>query len=85
MSPLEEDFARWREDPMTRRFLAAIAAWEDRVIFDWQLSSLNGTFGRPEKLFEALQETQAQVRCLSRVRHMEWPDVAKWLELDDAE
>lgn len=82
---LSEDFARWREDPMTRMVLEALQRAEDAQKQQWDEASWGKKVVRGDDLERMLLELTTRADAYASLREMKWPDVAAWLELDDGE
>jgi hypothetical protein len=83
--PLSEDFARWADDPMTRRFMAVLKAWEEKNRKDWEVSAFNDAWGQADRLQKELHAAQARVSAFNQARRMNFADIAYWLGIEDAE
>jgi hypothetical protein len=86
MQPLSEDFARWRDDPMTRMVLASLELAEKAQRADWLTASWDGGVARGEDLERKLLVTRTRADAYRALIDMTFEDVAAWLELKpDAE
>jgi hypothetical protein len=82
---LPDDFARWREDPMTRMVLGALQLAETEQKKQWDIASWDGGVVRGDDLERTLLVLRTRADAYASLREMTWPDVATWLELEDAE
>jgi hypothetical protein len=83
---LRDDFARWREDPMTLLFMKTVKVWQETGKQSWQESAFNGAWARPEDLLLSQQCALARDSVFDQVLCLNADDLAVWLELKpDAE
>ncbi len=82
---LSEDFARWRDDPMTRLVLDALEQAEQAQKAEWDAYSWGGGRVRSDELKETLQELRVRADCYRALREMTFADVAGWMGLTDDE
>lgn len=82
---LDEDFARWREDPVTRLVMRALTAAEEAQKEAWNAASWGGGIVRADQLKEALQELRVRADCYAALVEMEAADVRSWLGIPDDE
>lgn len=83
---LPDDFARWRDDPMTRKVLDALQLAEREQKKQWDAASWDGGMARADQLERELLVLRTRADAYASLREMTWPDVAAWLELEpDAE
>lgn len=85
MSPLSEDFARWRDDPMTRRVFAALNAAEAQQKAQWEQASWGGGVARGDALERLLLELRVRADAYASLAELTFADVATWLGIEDAE
>jgi hypothetical protein len=83
--PLREDFARWRDDPMTQTVLGALKLAEDEQKNQWDAASWGGSVARAEDLERLRIELRTRADAYASLREMTWPDVATWLGIDPDE
>lgn len=83
--PLSEDFARWREDPMTQTVLGALEMAEAEQKRQWDAASWDGGIVRGEDLEKLLQELRVRADAYRALRELTFADVASWLGIEDAE
>jgi hypothetical protein len=83
--PLSEDFARWREDPMTRRVFQAlrIAAMEQHSA--WEDASWGGQVVRGDDLERLLRELRTRADAYQALEALTFEQLANWLGIEDAE
>ena len=79
--PLSEDFARWRDDPMTRMVFAALEQAEQAQKAQWDAASWGGGTRRADALKELLDELRVRADCYRALREMTFSDLAAWLEI----
>lgn len=81
--PLSEDFARWRDDPMTRMVLKALDAASSAQKEAWDQASWGGGKVRADDLKDLLQELRVRADCYAALRDMTIEDVTAWLGIED--
>ncbi len=77
-----EDFARWRDDPMTRTVLDALDAAGAAQKAQWDAISWGGAQVRGDDLAEALRELRVRADCYAALRDMTYGDVCMWLGIE---
>lgn len=83
---LREDFARWREDPMTRTVLGALELAEKAQKAEWDEAGWNGAMVRGDDLERHLLVLRTRADAYASLREMTIEDLGQWLELPlDAE
>lgn len=80
MSPLEEDFARWRQDPMTRRVLAALENAVGQQQRQWLAASWGGGVVRGPDLERLLLELRVRADAYRALGELTPADIEAWLE-----
>lgn len=80
--PVSEDFARWRDDPMTRLVLRALDAAAQAQKTQWDAASWQGGLVRAEDLKDLLQELRVRADCYAALRDMTFEDIAAWLGIE---
>lgn len=83
--PLSEEFARWREDPMTRTVLSALEAAEAEQKKQWDSASWGGGLARGQDLERLLLELRVRADAYRSLHEMTFADVAAWLGIENAE
>jgi hypothetical protein len=83
--PLSEDFARWRDDPITRLVFRALEAAEQAQKDQWQAASWGGGQVRADDLKDTLQELRVRADAYAALREMTIEDVTTWLGIEHAE
>jgi hypothetical protein len=80
--PLREDFARWRDDPITQLVFGALdkAALEQKAM--WDAASWGGGRVRADELKDMLQELRVRADCYAALSAMTIEDVATWLGIE---
>lgn len=81
---LGEDFARWREDPITRLVFRALATVEQAQKDEWMAASWGGGRVRADDLKDTLQELRVRADAYAALREMTIEDVTTWLGIDEA-
>lgn len=81
--PLSDDFARWREDPITRLVFRALEAAEQAQKDQWTAASWGGGMVRADDLKDMLQELRVRADAYAALREMTVEDVTTWLGMDD--
>lgn len=83
---LREDFARWREDPMTRTVLGALELAEAEQKKQWEAASWGGGIARGDELERLLLELRVRADAYRALKDMSLEDLGAWLGIDvDAE
>ncbi len=80
--PLSEDFARWREDPITRLAFRALNAASDAQKQAWEDASWNGGRVRADDLKDLLQELRIRADCYRALGEMTVDDIMQWLGIE---
>lgn len=83
--PLSEDFARWREDDVTRLVFRALRAAADAQKAAWDQASWDGGTVRGDALTALLGELRVRADTYRALEEMTAADVAAWLGIEDAE
>lgn len=78
---LPDDFARWREDPMTQMVLGALRLAAKAQKSAWDEASWGGAVVRGEDLENTLRELRTRADAYRSLEEMTFEDVAGWLEL----
>lgn len=78
-----EDFARWRDDPVTRAVFAALAAAARAQKDQWDAASWGGGTVRPDDLSRLLMELRVRADAYRALAEMTFEDLAAWLGADD--
>ena len=81
----DEDFARWREDPVTRTILKALEAAEAAQQAAWEEYSWGGGKVRPDELADTLKELRVRADCYRALIDMQPDDIREWLGIEDDE
>jgi hypothetical protein len=81
--PLSEDFARWRDDPMTRMVFKALDAASDAQKQAWEDASWNGGRVRADELKDLLQELRIRSDCYRALGELTIDDIKQWLGIPD--
>jgi hypothetical protein len=79
---LSEDFARWRDDPMTRMVIRALKAAEEAQKRQWDAFSWGGDMVRADQLADTLKELRVRADCYRSLHDMTADDVAAWLGME---
>lgn len=82
---LLEDFARWREDPMTQTVLGALKLAEEEQRKQWESASWGGQVVRGEDMERLLLELRTRADAYAALGAMTFEDMCLWLELDTHE
>jgi hypothetical protein len=82
---LREDFARWREDPMTKMVMGALKLAEKAQKTAWDEASWERGIARADELRGTLQELRVRADCYAALHEMSVEDVASWLGIEDVE
>lgn len=80
---LEEDFTRWRDDPMTRLVMKAFGEAAKTQKVAWDAASWGGGMVRADDLKTTLQELRIRADCYAAIGEMTFADVATWLGIED--
>lgn len=80
---LSEDFARWRDDPMTKLVLRALDAAAGAQKEAWDQASWGGGKVRADDLKDLLQELRVRADCYAALRDLTLDDVTAWLGIED--
>lgn len=81
----DEDFARWRDDPVTLAVFRALSAAEQAQRATWDAYSWGGNMVRPDELAETLKELRVRADCYRALQELTAEQVKEWLGIDDAE
>lgn len=79
---LREDFARWREDPMTKTVLGALKLAEAEQRKQWLEASWEGGVVRGPDMERLLIELRTRADAYRALEEMSFEDMCTWLELD---
>jgi hypothetical protein len=79
---LREDYARWREDPITRTVLGALELAEKAQKQQWDDASWNGGVVRGEELERHLLVLRTRADAYAALREMTFEDMCNWIEVD---
>jgi hypothetical protein len=79
---LREDFARWREDPMTRTVLGALQLAEKAQKEAWDEASWSGGIVRGDDLERELLVLRTRADAYASLHEMTFEDICTWLEID---
>lgn len=82
MSQPSEDFARWRDDPITRLVFKALNAAEHAQKARWDAASWHGGQVRADELKETLQELRVRADAYASLQAMTIEDVTAWLGME---
>lgn len=85
MPQLEEDFARWRDDPVTKLVMKALERAQTAQRAAWEAYSWDGGKVRADDLAETLKELRVRHDCYGALREMTVADIRTWLEIEDDE
>jgi len=80
---LDEDFARWREDPVTRLVFKALIAAEGQQKAAWEAASWGGGMVRDEELGALLRELRVRADCYRALIDLDADDIRQWLGMTD--
>lgn len=80
--PLSEDFARWRDDPITKLVFQALGAAADAQKAQWDAASWDGGQVRAEPLKELLQELRVRADCYRALQELTVEDIMQWLGIE---
>lgn len=83
--PLSEDFARWREDPITRMVFQALEAAASAQKAEWDNASWGGGVVRADELKDLLQELRVRADCYRALGELTIDDIMQWLGIEHAE
>ena len=82
---LREDFARWRDDPITKMVLQALDEAAKAQKAEWDSASWEGGKVRADDLKDLLQELRVRADCYAALRDMRFEDLITWLGIEDHE
>ena len=82
---LSEDFARWREDPITKLVFKALGVAADKQREVWLATSWGGGMVRPEDLHAALRELRVRADAYRALEELDVERLCEWLGIEDAE
>lgn len=82
---LRDDFARWRDDPMTRQVLKALSLASDAQKQAWDTASWGGSIVRGEDLERMLTELRVRADAYRSLEEMSFEQLCQWLGVEDAE
>lgn len=82
---LDEDFARWRDDPITRLVFTALGNAEAAQKQAWDDASWNGGMVRADMLRDTLNELRVRADCYAALRELNVETLKNWLGVEDAE
>ena len=85
MSQLREDFARWRDDPVTQMVFRAMGFAADAQKERWDAAAWGGGMARAEDLKDMLHELRVRADCYRALQELTFDDLARWLGIEDAE
>lgn len=77
--PLNEDFARWRDDPITKLVFKALEAAAQAQKDQWDAASWHGGIVQAESLKTLLQELRVRADCYAALQEMTFEDIEQWL------
>jgi hypothetical protein len=80
---LREDFARWRDDPMTRTVLGALELAEKAQKQAWDDWSWGGDIVRSDDLADRLKELRVRADCYRALRELTVTDLCLWLGIEE--
>lgn len=79
---LRDDFARWREDPMTKTVFGALKLAEAEQRKQWLDASWDGAVVRAPDLERLLIELRTRADAYRSLDEMTFEGMCLWLELD---
>lgn len=79
---LREDFARWRDDPITRLVFKALDAAAEAQKTEWDNASWRGGVVRGDDLSRLLNELRVRADCYAALKELTLEDVAQWLGIE---
>ncbi len=80
--PLEEDFARWRDDPITRLVFKALEAAAVAQKDQWDAASWGGGETRADRLKDTLAELRVRADCYRALGELSVEDITQWLGIE---
>lgn len=83
--PLSEDFAAWRDHPVTKLVLKALRAAREQQKAQWDKASWEGGVVRAPELERLLLELRVRADAYQALEEMTVGDIAAWLGIEDAE
>lgn len=79
---LRDDFARWRDDPVTKLVLKALRQAAAAQKAAWDAASWDGGRVRAEDLKDTLQELRVRADAYRSLEELDLETLTEWLELD---
>lgn len=83
--PLSEDFARWRDDPITGLVFKAMDAAANAQKAEWDSASWGGGVVRADELKDMLQELRVRADCYRALQELTIDDITQWLGIEGHE
>lgn len=80
--PLSEDFARWRDDPMTRTVFRALELAHAEQKAQWDAASWGGGVVRGEELERLLLELRVRADAYRALADLTFVDLTIWLGIE---
>jgi hypothetical protein len=80
---LREDFARWRDDPMTRMVMDALGKAEAEQKHQWDKASWEGAVSRAPELERMLLELRTRADAYRALQDMSLGDLQAWLGIEE--
>lgn len=82
---LSEDFARWRDDPITKMVFRALERAENAQKEAWDSASWGGGMVRADDLRDTLRELRVRADAYAALRELDVEQLKLWLGIEDAE
>lgn len=83
--PLRDDFARWRDDPITKLVLEALERAAEAQKAQWDAAAWAGGKVRADDLKDLLQELRVRADCYRALGELTIDDITNWLGIEHDE
>lgn len=80
---LPDDFARWRDDPVTKMVMAALSEAEKEQKLQWLGASWEGGVARAPELERTLLELRVRADAYRALQEMTLGDLCAWLGVEE--
>ena len=80
---LRDDFARWRDDPITRKVMEALGQASDEQKAQWDKASWGGAVVRAPELERVLIELRTRADAYRALQEMTLGDLCAWLGIEE--
>lgn len=77
-----DDYARWRDDPMTRQVFAALRTAADAQKTAWDEASWGGGIARPDELDRTLRELRTRADAYQSIEELTFEQMCQWLGIE---